>query len=122
MSFADRLKKRPPMVIAAVKPQKSMNVQLCLPRVLEQDGRAVGLTNLTISPLLVGGVESTRLLTALEALLDAASDGRLSSQEATAELTEAHIAIRRHLDSLSAATALAREEHDASHQRERGLH
>lgn len=115
MSFADRLKKREPMPVAAVKPTKSMPVSLCMPRVLTENGRPVGLVNLVLSPMFVGGVESTRLLTAIEELL------KLPNPPAD-ELREAADTIKRHLDSLDAASELAGEEHDAHHQHEKELH
>jgi hypothetical protein len=111
MSFADRLQNRPPMPIAAVKPTKSMPVSLCLPQVVTVEGHVVGLVNMVNAPMLVAGVESTRILTALEETLS----GDCSADE----LREAAQHIRQHLDSLDAAEVQAHAEHDATHDHER---
>lgn len=117
MTFADRLKEFPPMAIAAEKPSESRGLNLCLPRLLVVDGNAVGLANLEIATLLVAGAGSTRLLYALGALLGEAAgapDEHLGSFGS--ELREATTLIQRHLASLAAASDLAHEEHEATHQ------
>lgn len=122
MSFADRLNKRPPMVLAAVKPTKSMQVSFCLPQVLTLDARPVGLLNLTLAPMLVGGAESTRILTAIEELLSECQARAITGPQAFEELLQAWNSIRQHLDSVSAAVDHAIEEHDATHQHDGGSH
>lgn len=120
MSFAERLGKRPPMPFAAVKPTQSMPLAFCLPQVVTMEGNPVGLVNLVLSPLVVGGMESTRILTALEELLSL-DHAALRSPERMEELREAASMIRRHLDSISAAAAQARDEHDATHDHDKEL-
>lgn len=109
MSFAARVSKWMPLGIAAAVPTKSAMMALCLPRLLLVEGNPVGLVNLELAPLLVGGVASTRLLYALDELLAEPSP----SPE---EIHEAATLIRQHLASMAAASDLAHTEHEATHQ------
>lgn len=109
MSFADRVRKWMPLEIAAARPTKSKMMELCLPRLLLLEGNAVGLVNLELAPVVVGGVASTRLLYALNELFSEA-------EPSGPELLEAAALIRQHLASLEAASEQAHVEHEATHQ------
>lgn len=121
MSFADRLKKRTPMALAAVRPTKTGLVSLCLPQMLVLEDHAVGLVNLELAPLVVGGMSSIRLLDALDELFEEAERHAKGSAENPtlpgfgAELLEAATAIRQHLASVAAAADQAHAEHEATH-------
>jgi len=122
MSFADRLSKRAPMRVAAVKPTKSALMSLCLPRVLEVGGMPQGLVNLELAPFVVGGLSAMRLLDALDELFcEAESYARGPAKDPMLpglpeELREAAALIRQHLASVEAASDHAHEEHEATHQ------
>lgn len=109
MSFADRVRKWMPLEIAAARPTESKMMALCLPRLLVLEGNPVGLVNLELAPIVVGGVASTRLLYALNELLTEAAPS-------PGELVEAATLIRQHLASLEAASEQAHSEHEATHQ------
>lgn len=109
MKFAERVTKWLPLAIAAAQPTQSQIMQLCLPRMLLLEGNGVGLVNLELAPVVVGGIASTRLLYALNELFSEPSPS-------PAELVEAAALVRQHLASLEAASEQAHIEHEATHQ------
>ncbi|HEY0881162.1 MAG TPA: hypothetical protein VGD87_06520, partial [Archangium sp.] len=119
MSFADRLSKRPPMPIEAKPPVKSALVGMCLPQMLATEGHAVGLVNLELAPILLGGMSAIRILDALDELfadMEAAADDTEAQEKFGPELFEAARLIRQHLESVSSASRQAHAEHEAKHQ------
>jgi len=126
VSFADRLKKRAPLDIAAERPTKSALVSLCLPQMLMVDGQAQGLVNLELAPFVVGGMSALRMLDALDELFCELERHANSSAEDHAfelfgaELKEAAAVIHHHLASVDAASNQAHAEHEATHQHEKG--